>query len=123
MTRDEFETQKFIDCQVARFHTRTGRYPTPDEAIRCIREGRRGVYFPAKIYNSDQAVIKRSYFRFASAEIIRLIQKGENSDPIRTIYNLWSFLDDMVTISECSITWTYAGMMRDATMDVLDLLG
>ena len=65
---------------------------------------------------------KRTYTRFAALELIRQFEEQAETDPVRIIYELWNWFDDMVEESEQPKTWIFCAAMRDSIKDILDLL-
>ena len=122
MTRAEYETEQFVDQATERFHGRTNRWLTKDEATQLIKAGRKSVLTPPRAYWSKEHAKKRVYERFATTEIIRRIWESPESDPIKTIYRLYSLFDDIIAKSDSVHTWLFSGAMMDAIHEVLDLL-
>jgi len=112
MTYEAYTDKQYIDMRTRGFHKATGKYPTKEEAIDTIREGRRTVFFIPRGFYPYHAK-KRSLVRFMCLELMRLIDESPEEDPIQTIFAFYSFLDDSMGNCNGSL-WlgTGAEMMR-----------
>lgn len=122
MTYDEWEQQRYIDEITMKYHRRTGKYPTKNEAIRAIRSAKHSYLIRPRKNWGRHAFEYRCRVRFACDELIRRIQISDEPDPIKIIYIFKDFMDDMVTLSDNRITWIFAAQMRDAAGEILEMI-
>lgn len=122
MTRDDWESRQYIDRLTDSWHRCSGRYPSKNEVIRLLRIEKKWHLKPADKTMKANSFKFRCYSRFVVDELVRLIRSSEEEDPIRIIYQFMDFMDDMVTYSDNKTTWVFAGVMRDAARDILDLI-
>jgi hypothetical protein len=124
MTCKEYEESVcFIKEATDRFHQRTGKYPTKEEAVRAIGSGRRK-YFgpPMSHWKEEWAIRRRSCERFAALELIKRINESPEKDPIEIAYQFLDAMDDMLTNSESRHTWVFAGTMETALSTIINEL-
>ena len=56
-------------------------------------------------------------------ELIRQIQESDESDPIRIIYEVYDWMDEMICKeTNGKLAWQFAIAMKDAIREILELL-
>ena len=56
-------------------------------------------------------------------ELIQRIQESDESDPIRIIYEVYDWMDEMICKETTGkLAWQFASAMKDAIREILELL-
>ena len=118
-----YDSQCFLDDMTTRYHRRTGKYPTKTEAVKAIRQERRINLPPPRKYWSREFAKKRIYSRSMALELIRRIQESDEPDPVRIIYEVYDWMDEMIcSETNGKLAWQFASAMKDAIREILELL-
>jgi hypothetical protein len=126
MTCEEYEESvRFVEEATARFHKSTLKYPTKEEAVKALRNGRRETFFaPKPHWRGDRVIYERCCERLAALELIQRIHESPEEDPIKVAYQFLDFMDNMMVNSESRHTWAFAGTMEKAIHVIIhELLG
>ncbi len=92
----DYSSQCFIDERVNAYYASGGRRMTKEEAIDAIRVARDKYWMRPGIGWGKRSREFRLTQRFMSYEVVRMMRADREEDPIRILWNIYSWLDDIL---------------------------
>ena len=92
----DYSSQCFVDERVNAYYASGGRRMTKEEAIDAIRVARDKYWIRPGLGWSKRAREIRLTQRFMSYEVVRMMRADNLEDPIRILWNIYSWLDDIL---------------------------
>lgn len=92
----DYSSQCFVDERVNAYYASGGRRMTKEQAIDAIRVARDKYWIRPGVGWDKRAREVRLTQRFMSYEVVRMIRADKVEDPIRILWNIYSWLDDIL---------------------------
>lgn len=119
----DYSSQCFIDERVNAYYASGGRRMTKEEAIDAIRVARDKCWIRPGVGWGKRAREIRLTQRFMSYEVVRMMRADTIEDPIRILWNIYSWLDDILAEGDMLNGNSVRTLdMMDAIREILDCI-
>lgn len=111
-----------LDAIMDGYYRNGKRRMTKEEAIQIIRENRERYLFKPGLSWGERHRKQRVYARGLSWDLIQIIRKSPDDDPIRIIKEFQFMMDDVMRESSSEGVWDYCRITIEAIDDILEIL-